>query len=1064
MATILFSFVGSCIQKVQEIITEEAIQILGVKQDLRELQQTMTQIQNFLRDADRRRIEDLAVSNWLNELRDAMYDADDIIDIARFKASNLLAGQPSSLSRKLIRCKGFPFLSCFSTIHTRHDIAVQIRCLNKRIEKISELGKTFKFETEPVGSSSSLSNMRRTSHLIEPNLVGKEIIHATNRLVGLVLEHKKQKAYKIGIVGTGGVGKTTLAQKLYNDRRVKGNFKKHAWICVSQQYSEVALMKEILRNIGVHQDQGESIGELKAKLAEAIEERSFFLVLDDLWQSDIWTNLLRTPLHAAAQGTIVVTTRHDTVAKAIGVEHMHRVELMSEEVGWELLWKSMNINDEKEVHSLRDTGIEIVRKCGGLPLAIRVIGSVLATKEKTENQWRKILSNDAWSMNKLPVELRGALYLSYDQLPQYLKQCFLYCALYPEDWTLHRDDLIRFWVAEGFIANQENQQMEDRAEEYYYELISRNLLLPDPQYFDQDRCKMHDLLRQLAHHLSREECFTGDPQSFDGTHISKLRRLSVVKDMNIALLSNLDKQQVRVRTLINFCGESVRLEHSIFKRLLYVRVLDLSGSSLQKIPCHIGRLIHLRLLDLNDTNIICLPGSIGSLKNLQTLNLNGCGFLQNLPSAITQLGNLRHLGLDGTPINQVPKGIGILKFLNHLEGFPIGGGCDNGITMQDGWSLEELHPLLQLRRLDLIELERGAPCSADSLLIDKKYLKVLSLWCTEHTEAPYSDKDVSNIEKIFEQLVPPQNLENLSVGCFFGRRYPTWLGTSHLSSLKYLIFVDCKSCVQLPPIGQLPNLSFLRIERATAVSRIGPEFLGCGVGNPGSTGATAFPKLESLIIDDMPNWEEWTFVVEEAAAAAGKARGGARAAVIRDAKRDPQNPTSSSFFRGIKRLPAKNELHAGLVGIPLASLAVMDKGEAPSPRMRMLPLLNELQLIRCPKLKALPRQLELEAVSLKELSLRFTGSIKLVKDLPFVSDLLSISFCEGLERVSNLSQVRELRVQRCPKLRCVEKLDNLQQLWLAEDMHDISSFWVPELQQHHQQLHGEDLDVYTWTK
>ena len=103
--------------------------------------------------------------------------------------------------------------------------------------------------------------------------------------------------------------------------------------------------------------------------------------------------------------------------------------------------------------------------CGGLPLAIKVIASVLATKERTESEWRKVINKSDWSMSKHPVELRGALYLSYDELPQYLKQCFLYFSLYPEDWTLSRDDLVRYWVAEGFVEEKEGEHLEDTAEE-----------------------------------------------------------------------------------------------------------------------------------------------------------------------------------------------------------------------------------------------------------------------------------------------------------------------------------------------------------------------------------------------------------------------------------------------------------------------------------------------------------------------------------------------------------------------------------------------------------------------
>ncbi|GJN25199.1 hypothetical protein PR202_gb12997 [Eleusine coracana subsp. coracana] len=255
MATILDSLIGSCVNKLQNIVTEESILILGVKDDLKGLQSIMRQIQCFVNDAEQRRIEESAVNNWLGDLKDVMYEADDIIDLARLEGSKLLSDHPTS-SRNMIA-----------------------------------------YATEAV--------------------------------------------------------------------------------------------------------------------------------------------------------VILLTTRNDTVARVVGVEYVHRVELMSNDVGWELLWKSMNISKETEVKNLRDIGLDVVRMCGGLPLAIKVIASALAAKERTENEWKSIINKSAWSMKKLPEQLRGALYLSYDELPRHLKQCFLYCALYPEDSVMYRDDLIRYWIAEG---------------------------------------------------------------------------------------------------------------------------------------------------------------------------------------------------------------------------------------------------------------------------------------------------------------------------------------------------------------------------------------------------------------------------------------------------------------------------------------------------------------------------------------------------------------------------------------------------------------------------------------
>ncbi|OAY85683.1 putative disease resistance protein RGA3 [Ananas comosus] len=1011
---------GNCSEKLAALIQDEVAMILGVEEELGKLQRRMKRINDVLKKVGRERTEDAA---WSNELRSILDEANGLFDDVRLEGEKLRDNEPPSASSSFLCC--LPMFSFFNFIRARHNLANRIRALNNRIDEVAK--DQWIFNLEPVktmGRVASMSSTRETCEIMEADVVGREIEDATDELVEMIVTNNRRNFQVIAVAGMGGIGKTTLAQKVYNNPRIGDHFQVKIWICVTQKYSDVRLSQDIIRKAGGSCGGAERLCELLPILCQTLRGRSIFLVLDDVWRSDVWTDLLRNPLqNGAASGCVLVTTRDQNVAMRIGVKHVHRVEKMSVDSGWELLCKRTYLEEEEEegAQSLRSVGVQIVNKCGGLPLAIKVIAGVLTTKEKSKKEWERVLKSNAWSMRELPKEFRGALYLSYDDLPPHLKHCFLSFCLYPEDFGLFRRDLRCMWVAAGFVNQEEGSLMEELAEQYYFELIRRSLLQPDPRYVDQCKCTIHDLLRSLAQYLSRGESYYGDPQSLDATAISKLRRLSIAESGEIVTIPGLETERLRLRTLL-LIKSPPRIEHNVFSRFPHLQVLLLNGEGIECIPDSVGSLIHLRLLNLDRTSISNLPDSIGFLTNLQTLNLQQCKFLNTLPRSITHLCSLRRLDLVGTPLRHVPEGIGKLQLLNDLQGFII--NADDGYhTEQNSWELEELESLGQLRwlQLSILEGKRNAnsvqstddlidqpptvthPRNTASVLEEKAFLKELRIYCRPQTKKekvpPYTKEEISKIEDIFEKLHPPTCLERLWVDNFYGRHIPSWMLSSSLGTylpyLTYVNFIGLPLCPQLPPLGQLPHLRYLLIESALAIVTIGPELLGNGIGD-GVHAATAFPRLEFLIMKGMPNWKEWTLVGSEI-------------------------------------------------------------GHSSSCSLRVMPRLEVLHVMDCPKLRALPKRLQ-QLRALRILGTLKAHSLSVIEDFLFITEL-KIYINNGMERVSNLPALRKLTIYDTPALKCVDNLVALQYLELEDYSMKSLPEWLLRLVQQRAHLRDENLQL-----
>lgn len=979
MAAVLDSFVKRCTASLEDFADQEACAALGIVDDVRGLLATLLRIDAIISHEERRRVLSAKTDAWVVQVKDAMYEIDDVLDVCMIEGAKILAaGGPPTPK---VRC-----FFCFKLSGPRkfrHEIGFTIRDIDLRLREVEE-----EMPRLPAGSAHSDDAKRdwfsrdvckNCSDAMKPQAVGSQVQKAVGGLVPRMLREGKKKVDVFAIVGAVGIGKTTLAREIYNDDRMTENFPICVWVDMSKNLSELDFLKTIIRGAGANVGVTENKEELLILLASALSKR-FLLVLDDLESPSIWDNLLKDSLgDGVVRGRILITTRNEEVATSMKAT-IHHVDKMDPESAWALLCNQVDAEcNSEELATLKDVGIKIAEKCDGHPLAIKVIAGILRSRGNSKAEWEMVLNNDSWSMCPILPEVPQAVYVSYVDLSSQLKECFLHCSLYPEEFPIQRFALVRRWIAEGIVNARDKKLLEESAQEYYVELISRNLLQPDPESVE--RCWItHHLLRSLARALIADESILIYGQQKLNTSLSKPRHLTLCSMEN-----SLDgpislKQQMGLRSLMLFKSPNVRAIDLLMESASCLRVLDLSKTAVEAIPKSIGNLVHLRYLNLDGAQVRDIPSSIGFLINLQTLSLQGCQSLQRLPRSIRALLELRCLCLYGTSLSYVPKGVGKLKHLNHLDGLII--GHDNNAP--EGCDLDDLKALSELRHLHIESLDRAT--SGASALANKPFLE--DLYLSEQAPAIENQEDLEDkdetekeekegqersngqcrgdestkaSEKIWNELTPPQSIKKLVIKNYKGVKFPKWIKGPKLGdSFPSLVFLDlenCMSCTKLPSLGLLSQLQSLQISNADSVITIGSEFLGTTV----LSSVTPFPKLEVLKLRNMKKLEEWSLTVEESQV--------------------------------------------------------------------VLPCLKSLQIQWCPKLKALPEGLK--HVALCELHVEGAHSLTEIKDLPKLSDELHLKDNKVLQRISNLPMLRSLIIDDCSKLKHVAGLDALQHLRLV---------------------------------
>ncbi|WRX11727.1 NB-ARC - like 10 [Theobroma cacao] len=574
----------------------------------------------------------------------------------------------------------------------------------------------------------------------------------------------------------------------------------------------VSITKTILESVTFEPCDITDLNLLQFKLKEKLSRKKFLFVLDDVWTENYndWMRL-RSPFDAGISGSkIIITTRSSNVSSIMRSVADYLLQSLSEDDSLSLLSHHALARGDFTGHpDLKEIGLEIVKKCGGLPLAIKTIGGLLRTREN-HDAWKYILMSDIWSIPEEKSDIIPALWLSYYYLPPQLKQCFAYCYLVPKDYEFKEEEIVLLWMAEGFLIGANTKRAtKDLGSKYFEELVSRSFFQASRK--NQSQFVMHDLINDLAQLVAGEIYFKRERYDDMKGPISRTRHSSYI----IGKYDRIEKFEAFfeakfLRTYLPFdmmmmgrygrCYLSSNVLDDLLPRLKCLRVLSLKRYYITKIPSSIGNLKHLRYLDFSYTEIKGLPDSICTLYNLETLLLRFCDGIEKLPMKIGILDNLCHLDITGAnSIKEMPSGIGKLTNLQVLSTFIVGQG--DGLNIREMQNLSNLKGQLCISKLHNVD---EAQYAWEAKLSGKSSLNNLELSWSRNFNENLRNKEVEG--EVLTLLQPHEELKALAIKYYAGLTFPIWLEDGSLKNLQFLNLEDCQNCKLLPAIGKLQEL------------------------------------------------------------------------------------------------------------------------------------------------------------------------------------------------------------------------------------------------------------------